>query len=544
MTPFNLLTENWIPVRRADGKRLFIPPWRIVENAASPELALADIDSPRPDFKGALLELLIGLVQTACPPEDIRQWRRRFDTPPTPEELQTAFDRLIPYFNLFGDRPRFLQDLTLTEKETKNAWPIAALLLDTPGENATRFNSDIFIKRDATPDALCPACAAAALYTMQAYAPSGGAGHRTSMRGGGPLTTIVIIEENIWKTVWANVLPLQNTDAEPLPDNPADLPNKVFPWLAPTKESNAKGSDIHREGMHFLHHYWGMPRRIVLLPEPAAEGFTCPVCGQPADIVVRNYLMKNYGTNYGLGWRHPLTPYRDQKPGTDALTLKGVSDRKGYSHWLGLVHGDTTDEKFPVRPAAGARHFRKHSDQLPGEQIGRLRAYGYDMDKMKPRNWCEGEYPIYSLGDGDEATFMQTVAPLLQAADQARRNLNTALREALFGKAAKEVASDGTLLANIDARFWDETQSTFYEDLPNLIRNMQNDEARLKIVLGWRGIILSKAEELFSQTALDGGMPRGKEEQLYGALNRMTAFNFTKCSELLGIPIQKKAKKQ
>jgi hypothetical protein len=35
-------------------------------------------------------------------------------------------------------------------------------------------------------------------------------------------------------------------------------------------------------------------------------------------------------------------------------------------------------------------------------------------------------------------------------------------------------------------------------------------------------------------------MPPGKEEQAYGALNRLTAFNYTKCSELLGIPKEAK----
>lgn len=63
MRLFNLLTENWIPVRRADGSRSRIPPWRITD----PDPAIVDIDAQRPDFKGALLELLIGLVQTALP---------------------------------------------------------------------------------------------------------------------------------------------------------------------------------------------------------------------------------------------------------------------------------------------------------------------------------------------------------------------------------------------------------------------------------------------------------------------------------------------
>jgi CRISPR system Cascade subunit CasA len=541
MNPYNLLAENWIPVRRADGKRLSIPPWRITDPGdGAPDQTIADIDSPRPDFKGALLELLIGLVQTALPPEDLRQWRRRFNEPPSPDELQTAFDRLIPHFNLFGDRPRFLQDLTLSEKDAKAPKAVSALLMDTPGDITLDYNKDFFIKRHEPPDALCPACAAAALYALQAYSPAGGAGHRTSMRGGGPLTTIVIIEEDLWKTVWANVLPLQGTQAEKLPDDPAKLPDKVFPWLAPTRESKAKGTEIHSKGMHFLHHYWAMPRRVVLMPEPAGQGFACPVCGLSADIAVREYRTKNYGNNYGAGWRHPLTPYRAQKPGEDALSLKGQSDRRGYNHWLGLVYGDTADGKFPVQPAAGPQHFSKHSQDLPGEEIGRLRAYGYDFDKMKPLNWCEGEYPIYSLKGGDAAHFAQIVSPLLQAADQARRNLKTALKEALFGKGARDADSDGSLLANIDARFWDETQSAFYGCLPRLIRARDDAEARLEIALAWRGVILPKAVELFVQTALDGGMPPGKEEQAYGALNRLTAFNYTKCSELLGIPKEAK----
>ena len=125
MNPFNLLTENWIPVRRADGSRSCIPPWRITD----PDPAIVDIDAPRPDFKGALLELLIGLVQTALPPKNDADWLQGFATPPKPDTLQKAFAPLIPFFNLFGDRPCFLQDLTLTEAEAKTPSPIAALLM-------------------------------------------------------------------------------------------------------------------------------------------------------------------------------------------------------------------------------------------------------------------------------------------------------------------------------------------------------------------------------------------------------------------------------
>ena len=385
MHPFNLLSENWIPVRRADGSTDRIPPWRIT----GPDPPWVDIDAPRPDFKGALLELLIGLVQTACPPENDKAWKRGFKEPPSPETLRAAFAPLLPLFNLFGNRPLFLQDLTLTEAEAKTPSPIAALLMDSPGGNVNSNNNDFFIKRSQAPERLCPACAGAALVTMQGYAPAGGKGYRVSLRGGGPLTTLVI-GDTLWETVWNNVLPLNAKDVAPLPSAPEDIPDKVFAWAAPTHDSRKEGSEVHRAAAHFLHHYWGMPRRILLAPDEEPQASACPVCGQPNTVFVRRFWTTNYGNNYGLGWRHPLTPYRDQGPGKEPLSLKGVSEGRGYNHWLGLVIGDSAQEKFPVKPAKAVDHYREAVYGDEAGSVGRLRAFGYDTDNMKVLNWCEG----------------------------------------------------------------------------------------------------------------------------------------------------------
>jgi len=544
MIPFNLLTEHWIPVRRADGTRLRIPPWRIGDAGdGTPGQAIEDIDTPRPDFKGALLEFLVGLVQTASPPPNEQAWVDGFAAPPTPATLQHAFSPLLPFFNLFGQRPRFLQDLNLSEAETKEPWNVAALLLDSPGENATRFNSDIFLKRDQPPEKLCPACAATALMAMQAYAPSGGAGHRTSMRGGGPLTTLVV-RDTLWETVWANVLPLDAPKVEAGPESPDGLPDAVFPWPAPTHESNAKGTELHREGMHFLHHYWGMPRRIVLLPTEEATPAVCPVCGSTGTVFVYSYLTKNYGNNYGMGWRHPLTPYRDQGPGKDALSLKGISEGRGYNQWLGLVYGEGDTEKFPVLPAACVRHYGKSSRKKDGTVVGRVRAFGYDMDNMKPRNWCEGEYPVYALGEHEAKDFQAEITPVVKAADLARRNLQSAVKEALFGeKGAKDIKPDASLIKQLEARFWAETEEAFYRLVPGVIRHMDDEEALFPDLVGWRNVITKTAETLFTQFVLDGGLLPRKAKRIYTVYNRMLAFNFAGCSKLLGIPLKKEANK-
>ena len=65
MKPYNLLVEPWIPVRRRSGERSWIAPWQVTE-VEDPPLS---IDTGRPDFDGALIQFLIGLVQTAAAPE-------------------------------------------------------------------------------------------------------------------------------------------------------------------------------------------------------------------------------------------------------------------------------------------------------------------------------------------------------------------------------------------------------------------------------------------------------------------------------------------
>ena len=45
------------------------------------------IDWPRPDFRIATLELLIGLLALAAPPRDLPAWLAAWRKPPPPEEL-------------------------------------------------------------------------------------------------------------------------------------------------------------------------------------------------------------------------------------------------------------------------------------------------------------------------------------------------------------------------------------------------------------------------------------------------------------------------
>jgi hypothetical protein len=66
-------------------------------------------------------------------------------------------------------------------------------------------------------DGLVVLNANAALLTLQINAPAGGAGHRVSVRGGGPLTTLRLPrdpEAGLFHRLWSNVVPVENISPE------------------------------------------------------------------------------------------------------------------------------------------------------------------------------------------------------------------------------------------------------------------------------------------------------------------------------------------
>ena len=108
-TPYNLLHERWLPVRRRDGQRELISPAQITDDLqGNPVIA---VDWPRADFRAATLEFLIGLLATACPPADEDEWLEGWHSPPPPETLAEAFAPLAAAFNLDDPAgPCFAQD--------------------------------------------------------------------------------------------------------------------------------------------------------------------------------------------------------------------------------------------------------------------------------------------------------------------------------------------------------------------------------------------------------------------------------------------------
>ncbi len=486
---FNLLEERWIPVICRDGLPRNIAPWELT---TSPEPVSLDI--PRPDFQGAMMEFLIGLVQTAMPPKNTVEWEKRITSPPEPQILQAAFAPLMPLFNLFSKGLRFLQDRTLTAQEVKETSSISDLLIEFPTGKTLRDNGDFFVKRGQV-ETMCPACAARALITLQTYAPAGGVGNRTSLRGGGPLTTL-IKGDTLWQTVALNIRPLNAVESSPLPEK--ETWGKVFPWAIATVTSEKKGSELHPSGANRLQAHWGMPRRIVLLPETLKDECPCDLCGASCRTVVREYISKNYGINYGDSWRHPLSPYRSQGAGKPTLAIKGLSNGAGYEHWLGIIYGMEENGKG-ITPARNISHFNREFEE---SESGTVLAYGYAMDNMKPLMWCEGEYPVYPLADAtmiDE--FRLQVQMCVAAADKTRKTIISCLKKALFADEGRNAKASQSLFEEISRLFWIGTEKSFYETARTIALNIEDENALTDYRQTWGKTLQHQAENLFDQTA-------------------------------------------
>ena len=494
--PLDLLGDPWIPVRRLSGARDLIAPHEITARyAEDPIVAIA---APRPDFDGALHEFLIGLLATCFRPVDEDDWFDRLDAPPGPDELREAFSAVGEAFRLDGDRA-FMQEFGGLEGD---AVPIGALLIDAPGENTIRRNTDLFIRRGNV-TCLCPACAAQALYTLQAFSPAGGAGHRTSLRGGGPLTTLVQVPARVgddgmataWTRLWPNVPDALRRNG-PLPADRA----RVFPWLAPTRVSDKGGKATTPADADGLQVFWGMPRRIRLLFE-SADGRRCSLCGSAAELVAAAYRTRPHGTNYQGDWRHPLTPYILRK-GDTALPRHPNPGGFGYRHWLGLVQADGNGRI----PAECVATFRDRRQQIMPDRPARLIAFGYDMDNMKARCWYAGEMPLVSLPDPEIVPEFEAEARMLvRAADHVARLVTWAVKSALFDKPS-DASGDFDRIAE---RFWLETEPAFWATLDEIRLALGSGADRGPVRKRWLGQLSQAAFAVFDDEAPSEALEEG-----------------------------------
>lgn len=486
----NLIKDKWLPIVRKDGVKEKIAIHQLLDDYN--ENPVLELEAPRPDFKNALYQLLIGIVQVSAMPSKESVWKKYFNIPYASDEFSELVLKYEDCFEIDSDGPAFMQDLQLREAEEK---PISTLLIEAPGANTIKNNQAHFIKKGKV-EQIDAYWAAVALYTLQTFAPAGGSGHRVGLRGGGPLTSILLPQVNstLWEKLWFNIISEEYLST--LMGNVL-LKDKayIFPWLKPSKESVSKGSELYSTEVHPFYHYFGMPRRI-RLKFNNING-VCDLTGERSSKLISSYITKNYGNNYDGPWVHPLNAYGHdpKKPEDFPLSIKAQPGGLGYRHWLGQAI--ESERVIPALVVTLSRNSNYRRDIVNSRGFNIWTA-GFDMDNMKARCWYESSMPLFAIDPKEAVEISSFLAVLIKQTQE----ISSSLRSSIKSAWATRPADLGGDISFIDIAFWGETEQPFYELLNELIGNIEDLELKNSLVEKWGRILKKKVEELFDINVL------------------------------------------
>ncbi len=549
----NLIDDKWIPVMRKDGKKDTIRPSEIVSNYTTNPIIGFDV--PRADFNGALYQFFIGLAQTAWVDEFAENEDNWLDhlhqTVPSESDLYDLLKKFIHCFEADGNSWRFMQDKDIKPKSNDKCKPIYSLLIEAPGENTIKENIDLFVKRRKI-QGMSKEMAVLALLTLQINAPAGGPGYRTSLRGGGPLTTI-IVGNTIWESIWLNVLPSGTFDTY-IQDSDKDTEGDMFPWMRKTKISDVENSSTTPQDAHPLTMYWGMPWRVFLCTESTTAGM-CDLTGREVPTLVKHYEKINYGNDYKGGWLHPLSPFNVGK--NDEKTAEhGQPGGVRYKNWLGFIQEkfkkDKKNKTLTVlkSPAHVISYFRKiRVHNIHSEDIRfRVWAFGYDMDNMKARSWHEGIMPLIPVRPECIEQFDHCAQQYIEAADSAASMLRSAYKDSLRNR-PQDIDTDTTLLVNILDQFWWQTERAFYtslEKLKSLVETTPDDEEKKEALKKeWLEIIQKTALSVFDSTVKSSSIEDGDIKRIVKAENTLRMMLYSDMlKKILEMKIDSKVEKE
>jgi CRISPR system Cascade subunit CasA len=412
---------------------------------------------------------------------------------------------------------------------------IDGLLIETPGQNALLNNTDHFSKRN-TVSGMCPICCATALFAFQTNSPSGGPGYMTSLRGGGPLTTLVAGDNQhntLWQLIYLNVL--EHGKFTNISGNPDLVEGRyTFPWLGETKKGKRKkgevfyGEDTSPLAAHPATMFWAMPRRIRLNLEDVSNGH-CDACGKSSDTIINSYKEIPGGASYN-GWFHPLSPHYEltTKGETSIWPVHAQPGGMTYRHWLGFVVQDGNEKRMT------ARIIHEFYDRWKSGWQFRLWAFGYDMDNMKARCWYESTMPLLCVENSIRAEYEEQVAGMVRAASEIASNTRSAVKEAWF-KRSGDARGDTSF---VDSGFWQQTEAAFYAAINNLKDALEAGNDASKGNIQWLTALCSQSLKIFDSYAWEGPIEDADPKRVVIARKKLEQYNHgKKIKELLGMPV-------
>lgn len=516
---YNLLHERWIPVLRQDNTREWIRPCDITSNPSNPVIR---IDSDRADFNGAYIQFLIALLQTCCAP-DIEDnliempWKDWYENPPSPEVLQDKFIIYVKAFNLNGEYPRFMQDQTAVGGLQ---WELYKILIDGFGA------SSHFSKYDNV-QGISYSTAAIALVSHQWNTTNSLAGsknqHRSSLRNGGFLTTILIPSQSttdnsqrlptLWETLWMNILPQNELNSYCGNPDKDEVKNK-FPWMGPTRISDKDGRDTFPDDEHPLTMYWATPRRVHLYFN--GDTGVCSITPNGEEALVKHFDVKPDGFNY-KDWIHPLTPIRYDDKNFPIGFYKTSNNGVRYNHWLGLVQKSQSKGANIIitSPAKIVEYYKTGRFRKRTVPHCRIVGFGFSNDNAKIESYRYGEMPLIHVAEDVVEDFEQVVKKMIDSSTQVVYHLRDCCKALVGMKAYSEKEGrfqwntnpqksnkESGIIASAEISFWNNTEQPFYSFLSKIAEILhENDDVINGVKSEWLTILQKTALEIFDNLA-------------------------------------------
>ncbi len=385
------------------------------------------------------------------------------------------------------------------------------------------------------------------------------------MRGGGPITTLLINEKSLWGTIWANVIPDRQFKKHVTGNSNKSNLGYIFLWMLAGNESLI-GKDALPEMVNPLHTFWGIPSRINLLFEEKKG--VCEIC-HAIGYVVDHYRTFNKGVNYSKGvWRHSLTPYRKDEKTSKIMPMRMQAGGISYRYWLGLIANPPDSDKIMTSLPV---HEFFAGDYLVKPEF-RLWAFGYNVEGGQKNAKCyyDSVVPIIGIEKDKKDVFIGIIAKnLIPAAVQINYNLKKALAYSFYGRQEKEtqlwrlnkqaknpktkskkgendiIDDSKDLINNIGQCFWQNTEKKFYDVIDKLKKELNNTDLNVNIEnlkKDWFSILRNESIKLFEYFVESCDISEADIKHIIHAKKLLIQWNFSQkiVTNTLGLPQKQK----
>lgn len=434
----NLLTDNWIPVQHKNSFQQIS-----LENLLTQQAEFS-ISLPRDDMELACLQLLICLTQVLFSPNDRKQLLARINTSLTPEEYQTTVADKIDWFELDHPTQPFMQVRDVKAKEFTDMAKLFAGL--------DSKSSCCFVNEPNLATYLCPSCTAIGLFNQANNAPGFGGGFKGSLRGGAPITTLVLSEQlnDLRGTVWKNVLPEET------------LNQKVMSWYDETKEQAPvwvelikSGSKIQATDTGLLRGLFWQPAHIELVNGQRGQ---CSCCGIENELY-SGFNKEKFIYDFIGTFPHPHAP-RSVELKKGEKTEKFASFTTTAPAWTQLCQFimDKKDDKGGgYIPAAVVSQASGFASQAESRKNLFLLVGGYRNNQAAI---LERHHDLFNIGQDWQENYA-----LIERIVNLGLTYKTELRKKLFGFYK---ATQIDLCATAETQFYKQTESLILDSLQQL----------------------------------------------------------------------------